>query len=389
MCRKSIIPLFLFMLLASEAWADVVVIMRREAEATGNYVRICDIARVEGPNEQAREVALIVLGPTPPRGQSQEITRWDIETRLFEMGIVASVTFTGNDMVRVFGNGTGRRILAVGAETGLGRLSPVTPNDGGTADRRLGADGDGDPVAKPFKPAPKTFESPVPPGTLVAAMSSGAKSRVNQAIARYLAEKYPRSDMEVEARLLTIEDAVPESAHEIKVEEALGGRVPGKATLRLSVRDTDQAEPRQVVASADTQVYGLALVAGRQLTRGEQLEPRDVVVTRVRMESGKGYLPPTPDAASGRTLKKNVKPGEALLAVDAVPSEAVKRGNLVVVIATGKGWDVKTVGKALGSGMVGDSITVEDASTKAKYPARITGPGTVAMIVPKDRLNKK
>lgn len=396
MRQKICITLLLFMICTAEAWADVVVIMRREAEASGNYVRVCDIARVEGPKEQANEVALIVLGPTPPRGQTHQITRWDIENRLFEMGVAASVTFTGNDMVRVFGGGASTRHFDDGLTRPLQDLSPVIPFDGETVGRTLGAPMDStdrlsarEEPAKPIKPAAKVIEASLSPAAMADSLSATARSRIGDAISGFLAGKYSRADMEIEARVLTLGDAIADSVHEVKVEEAIGGRVPGKATLRLSIKDTPESPARSVMVSADTEVFGLAPVATRQLTRGELLEPRDVTVSRVRMESGKGYLPPNPDAVIGRALKKNVKPGEPILAVDAVQAEAVKRGNLVVVIASGAGWEVKTIGKAMGGGGVGELITVEDSATRAKYPARISGPGTVTMIVPKDRLNKK
>ena len=105
MRRKTSISMFIILLCAPEALADVVVIVRREAESAGKYIRVCDIARVEGPRELALEVAKTVIGPTPQRGETREITRWEIEKRLREMGLDADIAFAGNDSVTVFGNG--------------------------------------------------------------------------------------------------------------------------------------------------------------------------------------------------------------------------------------------------------------------------------------------
>ncbi|MCD7897155.1 MAG: hypothetical protein LUG50_10870, partial [Planctomycetaceae bacterium] len=104
--KSSILILFL-LLTTTLAWAEVVVIIRREAQSAGKYIRIGDIARVDGPQDQVREVAATILGPAPSHGEPRNITRWDIENRLLEMGIMAKVAFSGNDHVRVLGSGTG------------------------------------------------------------------------------------------------------------------------------------------------------------------------------------------------------------------------------------------------------------------------------------------
>lgn len=402
MLRKLCIHCVLLMLLTSEAWADVVLIMRREAEASGNYIRICDIARVEGPRDQTEEIAMIVLGRTPGKGQIREFTRWDIEYRLFEMGIRARVTFTGNDMVRVFGDGGGRRFGEAADESTFPGLVPLNlerisqaPFDSSRGDPRRESAGwertgkDGTIAALPYKPAARAFEPRENPAALLDAMSSDARIRIGNVLSEYLAGKYPRSDIEVEAKLVSVDGEIPSGAYEVKVLDAVSGQVPGRATLRLSVKKQIDDEPRNVVVAADTTVFGLAPVAARQLNRGELLNQRDVLITRVRMESGKAYLPPSSKSVSGREMKRSLKAGEPVTAADAVPGEAVKRGDLVVVDTTGKGWQIRTTAKALGSGMVDDLIQVEDVGTKAKYTARITGRGEVSAMAKKDKLNNK
>lgn len=386
---RLVIPLLSLLLCATEAWADVVVIVRREAEAAGNYVRICDIARVEGPKPQANEVAMIVLGPTPNKGQSQEFSRWDIETRLYEMGVKASVTFTGNEMVRVFGNGTGRQLSDQETPVQMQSLHPVGGGYGSLSRDAGESIWDEAAPAKPAMPATRRFEPAIKPVPPFESMSSNAKAQLGKIVSQYLAGRYSRADLEVEAKVLNVDAEIPESAYEIRVEEALEGRVPGKAVVRVKVKDTLDSEARSVVVSADTEVFGLAPVAVRPLTKGEELDSRDVTVTRVKMESGKSYLPPHTKSVTGRSVGRNLKAGEPVLASDTVQVEAVKRGDLVIVNANSTGWEIKTIGKAQGSGMVGDRITVKDNTTKKEYQARIVGPGEVQMIVRKDRLNDK
>lgn len=362
MRRFFCICLCLLPFLATQALADVVVIMRREAQASGNYVRICDVARIEGPKEQASEVGLTVLGPTPASGKPLEISRWDIETRLYEMGVAARVTFSGNDTVKVFGTGRAPR-AAPQDDAALRELNPINLN---LASRAGAAD------QPPAKPAPAKMESvPGMGAVLPGSLEASARERIGNTISLYLAGRYKRPDIDVETNIISLSEAVPYSAHEIEVAEAVEGKIPGRAVLRLQVKETPEAEPKRVTVAIDASVHAPALVASRQMYKGEVLAPKDVLVKRVKMESGKSYLPPNPRAAIGRELEKNLPAGAPLVASDSKLTEAVKRGTEIVVINEGTGWEVRSRGKAMGSGMVGDTITVEDLGTKAKYYARI------------------
>lgn len=397
MARKLWIPLLALLLIATEARAEVVLILRREAQPAGNYVRICDIARVEGPTEQAREVAATVLGPAPGLGQSQEFTRWDVESRLYEMGVSQRVTFSGNDVVRVYGNGATRyggrydasafrplEPVPARSETGRRFGVPSAPSDDAQIAAGMELGKAREPIAKPAprEPEPPRRPAPAPP------ISGSEKSRLGQVVATYLADRYrqngvKRADIEVEAKIVRANGAIPDGAYDVYVEEALDGRVPGRAVLGVMVKDTAGSEPRWLEVEADTEVYGKSLVASRNIGRGESLEKRDVTVTRVRMEAGKGYFPPIPGIVEGREATRQLRPGEPLLASETTPGQAVKRGEMVVVDTSGKGWQIQSKAKAMANGMVGDLITVEDASSKTKYTARVTGRGKVEVVIRK------
>lgn len=383
---RWLISLLATLLAAAPAMAEVVVIVRREAQPAGNYVRICDIARVDGPKDQAREVAMTVLGPTPAGGQTHEITRWDIEHRLYEMGLIAKVSFSGNEVVRVLGQGVARRSYP--------SADSYQPLNDMPQQSSIGGLSFGDGASALAKPEPRVFAAR-PDGTdgmdPFAQMTGDAKTRVGQVIANYLADRYhsansARSDIEVEARVIGATANIPYAAHDVRVEEAVDGRVPGRAKLRLMVKDQADSTEREVTVSADTDVFARALVATRNLPRGESMNRGDVKVERVRMESGKNYLPPRPRAVEGREAQRAIKPGEAILDSDATLAEAVKRGQLVIVDTVGRGWRLQAKAKAHGSGTVGDIITVEDTETRKKYPVRITGRGTVSVVVNKDEI---
>lgn len=393
MLRTVAIALTLLLLGISQALADVTVIVRREAEAGGNYVRVCDVARVEGPREQAAEVAKIVLGPTPEMGETRDITRWDIESRLYEMGIGVKVSFSGNDMVRVFGNGAVRRGM-LAEDVRLGGLNPffeqgpaTAASGGGNAASSAGVPSFAAaqsvmtataPNAQPSAPAAARTAKAAPP---LEGMTANARERLGMAVAHYLSGRYNRPDVEVEARVLSVSDVVPAAAHEIQVREAVNGQAPGKALFRVLVRDEAEGPPREIMVSASTEVYAMAPVAARPLYKGEEIGPRDVRVTKVRMESGKAYLPPNLKTVIGREPVRNIPVGEPLLASEVVVADAVKRGEVVQNLVSDGDWMVRSSGKAMSDGKIGDLITVEDTSTKARYQARVTGRKMVAIVV--------
>ncbi len=373
MRRISLILLIMLALPMQEAWADVVVIIRKEAEAVGNYVRVCDIARVEGPKDQATEVGLTILGPTPPKGQPQEISKWEIESRLFEMGVTATIVFSGNDSVRVHCSGPSQRNYA--PDPDMARVQPSAP--------ALALDL-GDAVAKtaakrPSEDKAKRSAKPAQPERPIDGMTSHAKDRVGQLVSAFLSKQYQRPDVEVEAKLFSVTDSVSYSAHEIEVVEALEEHGPGRAGRRLRLREDVTSEDREVTAVVDASVFGLAPVAKRQLFPGEILDPADVAVRRVKMEAGKSYLPPSPKSVDGLEIRNGLTAGAPILASQTVPTEAVKRGDTVATEVSGTGWKVQGSAKALAGGRLGEVITVQDSSTKKKYPARIVGRGKVSL----------
>lgn len=380
--RVLVIFLAALWLLPSRAEAKVVVIVRQEAEAAGNYVRICDVARVEGPNDQAVEVANTVLGPTPPKGETREFSRWEIELRLAEMGLDAIVSFSGNEAVRVFGNGAKSRRSGDAYELGELASMDIGALPGGGSARDLPAKEivDGVPaLAAALAPKPAEGKTAAPEKTL-AGMDEEARARVAQAIREYLESRYSRKDVEIEARLLSITAPVPVDAADIRVTDALEGKVPGKAVLALVFKEAAGGTDKRVVVSADTEIAAMAPVAARPLFKGDILNRRDIAIARVKMKSGVAYLMPNVKALEGREVRRELKPGEPILAADAPPADAVKRGTLVELDTRIPGFRVQATVKALGSGNIGDLIMVEDQTNKNnRYQVRITGHNTVAV----------
>ena len=371
--------LFLSFFAASRASAEVIIIVRNWTETSGSYVRVCDIARVEGPSEEVAEIAKAVIGPTPPKGQTREITRWEIEQRLAEMGLEARVMFSGNETVKVFGNGAvPAAVHVLDQEFDEAGLLPM-PASGRTVP--AASKGAENILAAPAKPATLPAITKAEKKTPVRDdIDAATKIRVSQAIENYICDLYSRPDVEIVAKQLELSGLIPADAFELKVEEALGGKVPGKADLALRVLDAPDAAPRRVLAKAEVEVSALAPVAARQLPKGARMGTKDVHMIRIKMQPGLVYMNPDIKALANRELVRPLAPGTPILASDTVEAAAVRRGDMMTVQAAGRNWTVKGNGKALSDGKVGDIIGVEDSSNKTKYSARVTGRGEAELI---------
>lgn len=376
------------MLIPSLARAEIVIILRQQAEASGNYVRVCDIARIEGPKEIAVEIAKTVLGPTPARGEVREITRWEIEHRIYEMGLETTVTFTGNDTVKVTGNGlpnhrpdyseldgieSNRPVLTFAAPEKPVRVAEPLPEKPVRSESIK-------PVAEKRKAETQLEQGRTKHRNPLTTLGDESRETLTRTISEYLARQYNRPDVDVEVRLASLSESMPAAIAEATVIEALEGRIPGKASLAVRYVDFAGKESKPLSVGIEAEVYALAPVASKPLYKGDVLSARDILITRVKMKSGSTYLPPDAKMAEGREVQKALQPGTPILATDAIPTAAVKRGATVSVDANGKGWRLQANAKALGPGEIGDIITVEDVSTKAKYQARITGHGKVAAL---------
>jgi flagella basal body P-ring formation protein FlgA len=323
-------------------------------------------------------VAETIIGPTPPKGQAREISRWEIESRLYEMGYDAKVTFSGNDSVRVLGNGAPARPHA---DEGFvpDRLASIPPASGDLAPRS----------ATP-SPAPAPAARAMDQGDDFAAdrdAAGAARERIGIAVSEYLSSRYTRKDVEVRAKVLSLSEGLA-PGEEIVVSEAIGGKVPGRAEVAVRVRGGADGPARRISAVLDTEVYALALIAAKPLYKGDVIGKNDVKVARVKMKSGQAYLPPQPEAAIGREVRRPIKPHEPVLAADAKTVDAVKQGTIVSVEKSGGIWKLQANAKALGSGNIDDIIFVQDVSNNNRYQARIIGPGTVTVVVPGDKRNK-
>ena len=133
----------------------------------------------------------------------------------------------------------------------------------------------------------------------------------------------------------------------------------------------------RVTAQIDLSVP--ALVAARALPRGQVIAENDLSLTLISYNQAKGALKDM-DLAVGSTLKTTLAAGAPLREQALSRSLAVRKGDTVIINARQGQLNVTTTGEAKADGVVGDTITVTNLSSKKNLRARITGPAQVEVI---------
>lgn len=119
------------------------------------------------------------------------------------------------------------------------------------------------------------------------------------------------------------------------------------------------------------------LVATRALSRGQTLSASDVQVqTRERAGLGPAWLGAL-DQIDGQVMQRPVTAGTVLTPNLLAPARLVKRGQSVTLIGTSGGFQVRAQGKALADAASGESVAVENLSSRRVVQGRVQPDGTV------------
>jgi flagella basal body P-ring formation protein FlgA len=131
---------------------------------------------------------------------------------------------------------------------------------------------------------------------------------------------------------------------------------------------------------ATLNVTGSAVRSSRAIARGEELEADAIEVMDVELKDILlGRLPTLADVV-GTQARRDIRKGEVLTEAIVIVPPLVKSGDEVRVSVSTGAIEVTGVGRASGSGHVGDLIRVLMPSNRRGLNARITGPGAVEIV---------
>ena len=219
------------------------------------------------------------------------------------------------------------------------------------------------------------------PGLATAAFAYEAQPGVSDAIVHAVRERL-RADVRVRLEELRVQLAArAESQAAADPIDGISAIPDHGARLGQGVRFTLWAGDRRIgSAVARVLVTGESIVASRALAQGDAISAADVRrVAQDLPELPLRRLPEMEDLLGAR-LRRDVAAGEILTsAVVQIPS-AVRSGDDVTVTVKVGRVEVASVGRASGSGMVGDVIRVTPHGTKAMRRARIVAAGAVEIV---------
>ena len=194
-----------------------------------------------------------------------------------------------------------------------------------------------------------------------------------------------------------IEHAVQQRMGDVRVEvvEMTASRQsdPESATARLTaapepgarlgramrfILSANGARVGSVVAKL--KVTGSAVRSSQPVARGEELEGSAIEVEDVELTGVLLDRLPTMEEIVGAQARRDIRAGEVLTDAAVIVPPLVKSGDEVRVSVSTGAIEVTGIGRASGSGRVGDLIRVLMPSSRKALKARITGPGSVEIV---------
>lgn len=152
---------------------------------------------------------------------------------------------------------------------------------------------------------------------------------------------------------------------------------PWKTTQPSLLVVCDGSRPWRMFLPVSVEISGEGLVAARPLARGERITENALKRESVALNASRRSPVRSKDQLLGMEMRRGVNAGTVFTADLLSAPEVVARGDHVVITAQTNGFSVRSRGKALGSGGIGEQVTVENLSSTRTVRAEITAPGQV------------
>jgi flagella basal body P-ring formation protein FlgA len=152
----------------------------------------------------------------------------------------------------------------------------------------------------------------------------------------------------------------------------------GKTLLGLVVRVDDQVV-RNLSIAVEVEALAEMVVALRPLERGDVIGEGDVALQKRDLSTGSAKICRDPEQVIGKKVRIAIRGNTPVRSdyLEKVP--LVKYGQLVTIIAESGSLRVTASGKTKGAGAEGDSVLVQNLTSKKDVQARVIDSGTVAV----------
>lgn len=119
------------------------------------------------------------------------------------------------------------------------------------------------------------------------------------------------------------------------------------------------------------------LTYARNLTAGEIVQPEDLVWGKAA--AAPSDAPGDAEAVIGLAARRPLRAGAAVAARDVSAPQVIKAGELISVIYQDGGVSLSLQGKAMGSAAAGETLAVQNTTSKKTLQAVAVGPGQAAV----------
>lgn len=165
------------------------------------------------------------------------------------------------------------------------------------------------------------------------------------------------------------------NAHAVRMAAARAGLDwPNAEGLRtIVVRGGAPAASAAVTVRGNVEV----LTWARSIQTGEMIQPEDLVWGKAAMAPADA--PNDADAVIGLAARRPLRAGAAVAGRDVSAPQVVKANEVVTLTYDNGGVSLSLQAKALSSGAVGETINVQNVTSKKTVQAVVVGPGQAAV----------
>lgn len=152
---------------------------------------------------------------------------------------------------------------------------------------------------------------------------------------------------------------------------------PWKTTQPSLLVSCEGGRPWRMFLPVTVEIHGQGLAASRPLARGERITESALKRQPIAINATRRSPIRNKDQLIGMEMRRGINTDTVFTADLLTAPEAIVRGDHVVITAETGGFSVRSRGKALGSGSIGEQVMVENLSSTRTVRAQITGPGQV------------
>ena len=152
---------------------------------------------------------------------------------------------------------------------------------------------------------------------------------------------------------------------------------PWKTTQPSLLVSCEGDRPWRMFLPVTLEIRGQGLVAARPLARGQRINESMLKTRPVELNATRRSPIRSKEQLIGMEMRRGINAGTVFTADLLTAPDAISRGDHVVITAETGGFSVRSRGKALANGSVGEQVLVENLSSSRTVRARITAPGQV------------